>query len=195
MNFFAIQVMTGREDDYIELFSKSRPDQPLYNIKKKLKSRRRGKVVFLMNCLFPGYVFFQYPEEKPSAELIRIFRRTRHFARILPATDGIKPLSDRDSEIIRHLLSFGREIGSSLVSFDENNRIKVIQGPMMGLEGRIIKVDKRKRRAKIKFEMTDSPITFDLGFDILEEVKDRAKGMSKDEVKDEAKDTAKEAGH
>ncbi|HWR10858.1 MAG TPA: transcription termination/antitermination NusG family protein [Rectinemataceae bacterium] len=172
MSFFVIQVMTGKEDDFIELFSKYRPDQPLYNIKKKIKSRKKGKTIFLMNCIFPGYIFFQYPEEKPSPELVRSLKRTTNFSRILPATDSIKALSDRDSDIIRHLLSFGREIGASLVTFDENNRIKVIQGPMMGLEGRIIKVDKRKRRAKIRFEMTETPITFDLGFEILETVKE-----------------------
>jgi len=44
----------------------------------------------------------------------------------------------------------------------------------MGLEGRIIKVDRRKRRAKIQLEMNDSPISFDLGFDVLEAVKGTA---------------------
>ena len=92
--------------------------------------------------------------------------------RILPATESIKPLNDRDAEIIRHLLSFGKEIGPSLVTFDENKRIKVIRGPMMGMEGLIIKVDMRKKRAKVRLEMNDSPITFDLGFDILESIKE-----------------------
>ena len=172
MSFFALQVMSGREDTFIELFSKARPDQALYNIKKKIRTRRKGKQITHMTCLFPGYVFFQSEGDKPSPETIRALKRTRHFMRILPATDSIKPLCDRDTEIIRHLVSFGREIGSSLVMYDENNRIKVIQGPLMGLEGKIVKVDRRKRRAKIQLEMNDSPITFDLGFDLLEAVKD-----------------------
>ncbi|HCO48434.1 MAG TPA: hypothetical protein DIT55_02970 [Spirochaetaceae bacterium] len=172
MSFFALQVMSGREDTFIELFSKARPDQALYNIKKKIRTRRKGKQITHMTCLFPGYVFFQSEGDKPSPETIRALKRTRHFMRILPATDSIKPLCDRDTDIIRHLVSFGREIGSSLVMYDENNRIKVIQGPLMGLEGKIVKVDRRKRRAKIQLEMNDSPITFDLGFDLLEAVKD-----------------------
>lgn len=173
MSFFALQVMSGREDAYIELFSKSRPDQILYNVKKKIRTRKKGKQVMHMTCLFPGYIFFQAEGEKPSAEIVSALKHTRHFMRLLPATDNIKALRERDMEIIRHLISFGREIGPSLVTFDENNRIKVIQGPLMGLEGNIIKVDRRKRRAKIQLEMNDSPITFDLGFDLLEAVKDK----------------------
>lgn len=174
MNFFAFQVMSGREDAYIELFSRIRPDQTVYNIKKKIQARKQGKPISLVSCVFPGYLFFQFPGEKPSPELIASLKRIRNFMRILPATDSIKPLNDRDAEIIHQLLSFGREIGPSLVMFDENNRIKVIRGPLMGLEGRIIKVDRRKRRAKIQLEMSDSPISFDLGFDILEAVKETA---------------------
>jgi transcriptional antiterminator NusG len=69
-------------------------------------------------------------------------------------------------------VAFGGEIGSSLVAFDENNRITVIQGPMMGMEGRIIKVDRRKKRAKVRLEMNDSPISFDLSFEVLESIKE-----------------------
>lgn len=173
MNFFAIQVMSGREDAYMELFSKTRPDLTIYNIKKKIRTKRLGKPINHVTCVFPGYLFFQFPDERLSPEVIFTMKRTRHFARLLPATDNIKPLSERDTEIIRRLLSFGREIGPSLVMFDENNRIKVIRGPMMGLEGMIIKVDKRKRRAKIRLEMGDSPISFDLSFDVLESVKEK----------------------
>lgn len=172
MSFFAIQVMSGREDAYIEFFSKTRPDQDICNIKKKIKTRRKGKPVTMISPLFPGYLFFQYPKEKPFAELITVFKRTKYFIRFLPATDNIKALNDRDSAIIKQLLSFGGEIGPSLVTFDENKRIKVVRGPMLGMEGWIIKVDRRKKRAKVRLDMNDSPITFDLSFEVLESIKE-----------------------
>ncbi|HWP69240.1 MAG TPA: transcription termination/antitermination NusG family protein [Rectinemataceae bacterium] len=174
MSFFAIQVMSGREDAFIELFQKALPDQVVYNIKKKMPTRRMGKPISQVSCIFPGYLFFQSPDDKPSPYLVTQLRRTRHFMRILPATDNIKPLGERDAEIIRQLLSFGREIGPSLVMFDEKKRIKVIKGPLMGLEGHIVKVNRRKRRAKIRLDMNDSPILFDLSFEILESVQENA---------------------
>jgi transcription antitermination factor NusG len=41
------------------------------------------------------------------------------------------------------------------------------------MEGKIIKVDRRKRRAKIQLEMNDSPMTFDLAFEVIEAIKDK----------------------
>jgi transcriptional antiterminator NusG len=167
MNFFAMQIMTGMEDAYVELLSKTNPDIELFVIKKTIRSRKKGKVVTLINRVFPGYVFFQHPDEELPAILIRTLKRTRNFVRILPDTRAIKPLNARDSDLLHHLVSFGQSIGTSLVTFDENNRIKILKGPLMGLEGMIVKVDKRKRRAKIRLDMNDSPIMFDLGFEVL----------------------------
>jgi transcriptional antiterminator NusG len=58
--------------------------------------------------------------------------------------------------------------GKSKVVFDENSRIVVIEGPLSGLEGKIIKVDKRKGRAKIKLDLYDDSFSIDLAFEVLE---------------------------
>lgn len=170
MYFFALQVMTTREDLFIQLFSKTMPELAVYSVKKKIHTRKLGKHVEQISCVFPGYLFFMQDDPLPSPTVISAMRRTRYFMRFLPGTDRIAPLSERDEELIRHLLSFGKEIGTSLVMFDENNRIKVLKGPLMGMEGRIVKVNRRKKRAKIRLDMNDSPILFDLGFELLESV-------------------------
>lgn len=174
MYFFAIQVMTSYEDVFIQFFSKTMPELPIYNIKKKINSRKLGKKIEQITCVFPGYLFFQQPDPAPSPAVIAAIRRTKYFMRVLPATNRIQPLGTRDMEIVHHLLSFGKEIGTSLVTFDENNRIKVLKGPLMGLEGQIVKVNKRKKRAKVRLEMNDSPILFDLGFELLESLDKKA---------------------
>ena len=60
---------------------------------------------------------------------------------------------------------FGPKIGASMVHFDENERIVVDKGPLKGLEGSIIKVDRRKQRAKIQLNFHGSTYTLDLGFE------------------------------
>jgi transcriptional antiterminator NusG len=57
--------------------------------------------------------------------------------------------------------------GKSRVYFNENSRIVVIEGPLMGLEGKIIKVDKRKGRAKIKLDLYDEAFAIDLAFEVI----------------------------
>jgi transcriptional antiterminator NusG len=56
----------------------------------------------------------------------------------------------------------------SKVRFDEKNRIVVIDGVMKGLEGNIVKVDRRKGRAKIRLDIYDNSFLIDLSFEAIE---------------------------
>lgn len=168
MNFFAVQVISGREAVYKELFSRHRADITIHHIVKSTPSRKGGKPVKIQSSVFPGYLFIQYPDDTLSSELVQAIRKTKYFLRILPSTDNIQSLCSRDSEIIRHFISFGREIGNSRVIFDENRKIRVIDGPLAGYEGNIVKVNRRKRRATIQLDICNSQMTIILGFEILE---------------------------
>jgi transcriptional antiterminator NusG len=66
-------------------------------------------------------------------------------------------------------------VGKSKVYFNENSRIVVVEGPLYGLEGRIIKADKRKRRAKINLDLYNDSFTIDLAFDIIGSLEDENK--------------------
>jgi len=65
-------------------------------------------------------------------------------------------------------MSFGKVADTSKVVFDENERIVVIEGPLKGLEGSIIKINKRKGRAKVSLDMCESSFLIDLSFEILD---------------------------
>ena len=52
--------------------------------------------------------------------------------------------------------------------FDENNRIRVVDGPLMRLEGRIVKVDRRKGRARVALTFHGRTMLADLGFEVME---------------------------
>ena len=86
------------------------------------------------------------------------------FYHFLNSNTDIVALCDRDLEIIQHFMGLGPKIGQSLVRFDENDRIVVIEGPLKGIEGSIIKVDRRKQRAKIRIDFGGSSHTMDLSF-------------------------------
>ena len=66
-----------------------------------------------------------------------------------------------------HFVRFGEVIGKSTVTFDENSRIQVKDGPLAGLEGRIVKVDRRKQRAKVRLDLYKDSFLVDFGFELL----------------------------
>jgi transcriptional antiterminator NusG len=75
--------------------------------------------------------------------------------------------------VLHFIKKVGPLAGKSTVYFDEYSRIVVTDGPLMGLEGKIIKVDKRKGRAKIKLDLYEDSFAIDLAFEMI----DKATGL------------------
>lgn len=168
MNYFAIQVATRREDEWLARMRESVRSIRFHKIMKRMYVRRQGKMITEDAPLFPGYIFMEFPDKTLPAELLYAIRHSRYFIRFLPSNESPHPLDQHDSEIIRHWLVYGGRVPVSLVTFDEHQRIRVVDGPLKGMEGNIIKVDRRKRRAKIQITLAASPMTLDLAFDLLE---------------------------
>ncbi len=171
--FFVIQVMTGEEQRFIR-----RAEQALllrgidgescrfWWPRRKLTIRRKGKREKTLAPLFPGYLFIQTEEITP--EVFRDLRRCSGFVRFLPDNQNIEPLGAEGLQLVQHFLSFGEVVEQSRVTFDVNNRIVVKEGPLSGMEGRIVKVDRRKGRAKVRLDLYEDSFLIDLGFETLE---------------------------
>ncbi|MDR0568095.1 MAG: antiterminator LoaP [Spirochaetaceae bacterium] len=171
MNYYALQVKTRGEEKYIRLFRALHPEigVPIHFPQRKIDIRRRGILTRSNAAVFPGYIFIELDEEDDIVKYHWAFRKTEGFYRFLRSNQNICPLGDRDLEVVLHFIKkVGPIAGKSKVYFDENSRIVVCEGPLKGLEGKIIKVDKRKGRAKIKLDLYDDSFAVDLAFDIME---------------------------
>jgi len=169
-NFYAIQVKTRGEEQFIKLFREANPEikHPIYYPQRSLDIRKGGKIKPSKLAIFPGYVFLEIPDEDSIYKYHWAFRRTKGFYRFLRSNKDIAPLQNRDLELVMHFIKHvGSMAGKSVVYFDDNARIVVISGPLSGLEGRIVKADKRKGRAKVKLDLYDDSFTIDLAFEVL----------------------------
>ncbi|MDC7124585.1 MAG: antiterminator LoaP [Spirochaetales bacterium] len=174
MNYYAVQVRTGKEENFIKLaknelinkgFDRKTCDSLLW-IRRRLFERKGGKKKETLRPLYPGYIFFQ-GNELP-ADIHWILRRTPGFFRFLKNNKDIRPLTGKDKEILEHFLKFGEVAEKSKVIFDKDNRITVVSGPMIGMEGIIEKVDRRKGRAKIRLSLNNNSMLVDLAFDVIQ---------------------------
>ena len=114
--------------------------------------------------MFPSYIIVQTTGEVDSFTLAAL-KKVPDFYHFLNSNTDIVALGGHDLQVIQHFLGLGPKIGQSLVRFDENDRIVVIEGPLKGIEGCIVKVDKRKQRAKICVDFGGAAHTMDLGFE------------------------------
>ncbi|MDR2471133.1 MAG: antiterminator LoaP [Treponema sp.] len=172
MNYYAVQVKTRGEKKYIRLFRAVNPDCPvaIYFPTRKLSVRRRGAMVQTTPAVFPGYIFLETDGHETLRRWHWRFRRTDGFFRFLKSNRDIRPLEGRDLETALHFIKKTgplAQAGISRVYFDEEARIVVVDGPLAGLEGNIVKVDKRKGRAKIKLDLYGDSFTIDLGFEMM----------------------------
>lgn len=169
MKYFTAQIKTLKEEDYIQRVKnqlKLRTDKQRFIFPKKLMPvRRKGKTVQHLLPLFPGYIFIE--TEKLDIELYNTMRYMPDFYRFLPDNKDFHHLEGKDLSLIKHFLNFGEVIDSSKVFFDENDKIVVAEGPLKGLEGFIIKVDRRKKRARIRVDIAQNSVTLDLAFNVI----------------------------
>jgi len=170
MNYYAIQIKTRYEEQYIKLFKAQHPhiDLPIHFPRRSLEIRRAGKLRTSTSAVFPGYIFIEAENDDEIKNCQWEFRQTKGFSRFLRSNQEIIPLADRDLELVLHFIKKAGPIaGRSKVYFNENARIVVVEGPLCGLEGRIVKVDKRKGRAKIMLDIYNDSFSIDLAFEVI----------------------------
>jgi transcriptional antiterminator NusG len=170
MNYYALQVKTSGEGDFLARAERLLAGQEYHFFfpKRALTIKRMRKSINVQIPVFPGYLFMACKED--PGPICFMVRKLEGFYRFLPDNHSMKPLSGRDLLMLKHFMSFGEIADKSKVSFDENDRIVVHSGPLKGYEGCIIKVDKRKGRAKLQLTLCENPFVIDLGFELLEKL-------------------------
>ena len=168
MPFYALQVWTGNEARFLALAQRtiSGTEARLLWPRRSLRIRKAGVWRDSVSPIFPSYVFLQAAGVDP--DLYAAVRRTPGFVRFLPSNEGLAPLEQKDQTLLSHFLSFGEVVEKSAAYFDENRRIRVISGPLKNLEGMIVKVDRRKGRARVRLEMYEDSFEVDFGFEALD---------------------------
>jgi transcription termination/antitermination protein NusG len=134
--------------------------------RRTLRIRREGVWRERQQPVFPGYLFLE--AHGVDGDLYRAVRELPGFVRFLPSNQNVQAITERDARALAHLLRFGEVVRKSIVAFDEDSRIRIIDGPLKGLEGLIVKVDRRKNRAKVKLHLYDETHLVDFGFTALE---------------------------
>ena len=170
MDYYAVQVRTGKEPELLKKIQKTTEEKvqnvQVYFPRRVLYIKKKGIRKKVDAPVFPGYIFLGIDDL--STAVYWLLRRTPGFYRFLPDNHNPLPLADNDLSLLHHFLSFGEITAPSRVYFDENARICVLEGPLKGLEGKIIKVDKRKQRAKVLLDMYTDSFPIDLAFDVIE---------------------------
>ena len=170
--YYVIQVKTGKEQQAIDDILKNKPDDASFDVFAPYrKSLRKFKGVMreVVERCFPGYVFVE------TNDVQRLFKQlyfTPGFQRLLgreEGTDNFVPLDKDESRMVDILYSKNnnRITEISNIEVKEGEMIRVLDGPLMGLETQIKKVNLHKRTVTIEYTMCGRLVSSNVGINIV----------------------------
>ena len=162
-----IWTYTGQEEKtrgYIERFV----DPDLYSrcavpYMSKIE-KRAGKRVVVQKLMMPSYVFVETARIDDFADALH---RIPGFTVVLHTGDYFHPLSEHEQYVLGHLIGDSDVVDIS-TGFCLGDKVSVISGPLVGLEGYIKRIDRHHRSAIIEFTMFDRTTDIKVGLEIVE---------------------------
>lgn len=165
--WYVIQVRTGTEEA-IQIQCEKNISRdilqkcfiPHYEEKRKY----RGEWRICERILFPGYLFLV------SEHLDELYQGLKHVIGLTKLLGTGREVIGLSQEEVRFLLRFGGD--EQIVKFSqgliEQSHVRVLSGPLQGMEGYIRKIDRHKRKAYLEIPMFGRVLNVEVGLEIVE---------------------------
>lgn len=165
--WYVIQVARGREEAMVELIARVASAEvleecfyPQYEAEIKL----HGLWVPCAKPLFPGYLIAI--SDDPVA-LESELARLPEFARLLTMGERPVPLADEEVALIGALTRPGERVVPMSRAVKEGERVTVVDGPLVGHEGLIRDVNRRKSTAYLEVNLCGRTVSTRVGLAVL----------------------------
>jgi len=166
--WYVVQVRTGDERklaERLKLEIKAENEDifvPLFERKKSVK----GEWTKVTMPLFPGYIFFETDDVKDFC--LRL-KKINAFTKILGTESGFSSISPDEEKFLKILIG-DNYVAEESVGVIEGDKIVIKYGPLRGLEGNILKVNRHKRIALVKADFMGGPREIKVGLEIIDKV-------------------------
>lgn len=165
--WYVVQVRTGTEENIRIQCKKTVSEQilercfiPYYEERRRIQ----GTWTTQKKVLFPGYVFLI------TEKLEQLYEELKHvlgLTKFIGTGDEIIPLNDKEVAFLKRV-GGEEQIVRMSEGIIENSQIRVISGPLIGMEGIIRKIDRHKRKAWIEVEMFGRRQRVEVGMEVVE---------------------------
>lgn len=125
-----------------------------------------GRTVKREKIMFPGYLFIGTDDIE---QLYRLVSNSKDIIRFLKTEDYFVPVAENEMDRLLSLSDENSIIGPSEI-FIENEMVRVFKGALVNYTGKIYKIDRRKQRVKVAFEINGNTTFMNLPVTILEKI-------------------------
>jgi len=166
--WYALFTITGEEDNVGERVRYRLKNSNIKVIvpKRKLRERKNGIWSHKIRTLFPGYIFLK---GFMSFDEYYLLKNIPGLIEVLKNDYEPYIIDKKEMQIIETLINNDEVIEpSSAILY--GNRVIIKDGPLLGLEGKIASVNRRKGRVKVRFSFNGTEKLVELSISFLEAV-------------------------
>ena len=128
-----------------------------------IRSRGEGTPI-VQRPMFPGYLFLRHSMEKQS--YIEILK-ARGVVRILEGGwTRLTPIADQEMAAIERVIESGVVV-SSHPYFHQGDRVRVVDGPLAGLEGLFVRDKKNRGRLVVSVKLLQTSVAVEVDWDFV----------------------------
>ncbi|GEM_PF-1669131 len=151
MDWYVLRTLCGKEEVVLSILKKMEvfSDFEVFCPKRRIGWRKSGQVVSIIRPLFEGYLFVSV-NKKDIGKFDRLLRAYKiNVVRLVRSAGSLVPISYQERTLLQGLMDYGRIVEVSKIERTEE-KIKVIDGPLLGFEHMIKKFSSRNRRITVE---------------------------------------------
>ena len=170
--YYVVNVKTGKEQQAIDDILKNKPEGIKFDCfapRRKALRKFKGQLKEVTERCFPGYVFVETDDvHKLFIELYWIPGYTRLLGREA-GSENFVPLDKDESRMIDILYSADSDRTTEIsdIEVKEGEKIRVLNGPLAGLETQIKKVNLHKRKVTVEYMICGRLVSSDIAINIV----------------------------
>lgn len=167
MNWYALYTPGGSEEKVKNLLEHRLKDFEFLIYRRKLRERKDGKWYMIERKMFPGYILMSgIMNDEAWYEL----RAADADCKLLKNDGEYLTLSEQEVTTLSLLDRNNDGLVDVSKIYIDGDKVQVTSGALVGQEARIVEVNKRKGRAKVKIDFCGSERIIELGIELIEKV-------------------------
>ena len=182
--WYVIWTTTGKEE-HCRVMIEKKCDPGTYERcvipKNSIKKHVKGNWTTTEYKLFPSYLFVKSEKIEAFAQELK---KVTGFLQVLQNDEIFLPLSPEEEKFLRKFLET-EEVLPESYGVKEGDTVRILAGPLVGLEGLIKFIDRHKRMAVLETELFGRRVEMKMGLEVMSaecitEIIGRASGNSSD---------------
>jgi len=148
LKWYAMRTQVGKEERSVFLVNSFFRDVTVLFPKRRLSWRKKGEVFDVVKPLFSGY-FFVRAHDNQVRELDFWLRVKRPDIWFVKMGNMIIPVLNEEMQLVQQLMCNGDIVEKSKI-YKNGDKIEIVSGPLVGLEGIVERYSGRNRRVTVK---------------------------------------------